>query len=184
VCRDYFCRTSPTPVDGRLLKSSASVLKLVDSGNEKQLASKIKAHTFSQTWRTLFVHFDHQKINGEGTNKKIKKMKKMKKRKRNEVEDPEKNLFVLLKNISPSESEEIAEALKDMGYNVEKVERFKGLPMAEVLFKTSNDVKQAFTKADQDRISFNAGSVWIEPFRKGLQQKTGVQVLWNEESQI
>ncbi|ETN98569.1 hypothetical protein RFI_38923, partial [Reticulomyxa filosa] len=57
VHRDYFCRISPTLVitlvDGRLLKSSSSVLELFGE-NVKQLATKIKAHTFSQTWRTLF----------------------------------------------------------------------------------------------------------------------------------
>ncbi|ETN97942.1 hypothetical protein RFI_39580, partial [Reticulomyxa filosa] len=159
VRRDYFCRTSPTlvvitPVDGRLLKSSSSMLKLVGGGNGKQLASKIKAHTFSQTWRTLFVHFDHQKINGEGLERIAASFNELHQQENKEEEENEEknkkntmkcvNLFVLLKNISPSESEEeIAEALKDIGYNVEKVERFKGLPMAKVLLKTSNNVKIA-----------------------------------------
>ncbi|ETO15448.1 hypothetical protein RFI_21916 [Reticulomyxa filosa] len=116
-----------TLVDGRLLKSSSSVLELFGE-NVKQLATKIKAHTFSQTWRTLFVHFDSKQINGEGLekiatsfnelhqqenkeedeNEEKKKKKTMKcvvynpKYAPEQKERSEKNLFVLLKNISPS----------------------------------------------------------------------------------
>ncbi|ETO16543.1 hypothetical protein RFI_20796, partial [Reticulomyxa filosa] len=79
------------------------------------------------------------------------------------MEDPEINRFVLLKNISPSESEEeIAEALKDMGYSLKKVERFKGLPMAKSLLGTSNDVKKAL-QDKEIRIGYRLTKITFHP---------------------
>ncbi|ETO03580.1 myosin-X, partial [Reticulomyxa filosa] len=94
---------------------------------------------FNQNWRmkVIATSFNelHQQDNEEEEKDKEKEQKKKKKqmkcavynpqyatkqkeRRKQEVEDPETNRFVLLKNVSPSESEEeIAEALKDMGYN-------------------------------------------------------------------
>ncbi|ETO07435.1 hypothetical protein RFI_29967 [Reticulomyxa filosa] len=96
-------------VDGRKLKSASSVNWLV----VKQFESKSK-HTFSQTWRTLFVHFDNQKINGEGLeriaisfnelhqqeNKEEKEQKKKKKQMKCVVYNPknkENKLFKLIR---------------------------------------------------------------------------------------
>ncbi|ETO36920.1 hypothetical protein RFI_00142 [Reticulomyxa filosa] len=111
IRRDYLCRTSSTlvvtPVDGRLLKSSSSVLKLV-GGNGK--------------------HLQHHLMSC--TNKKTKMKKKIKKKQLNNKKEENMKWKI-----------QISTALH--GIQAEKVERFKGLTVAKVLFGTSNDVKKA-----------------------------------------
>ncbi|ETN98594.1 hypothetical protein RFI_38898 [Reticulomyxa filosa] len=46
----------PTLVNGQSMKSQTSILKIFGK-NGKSLSTKIKAHTFSSTWKTVFVHF-------------------------------------------------------------------------------------------------------------------------------
>ncbi|ETO07562.1 hypothetical protein RFI_29830 [Reticulomyxa filosa] len=71
VRKDYFCKTSPslvfTPVNGRGLISQTSILKFIGI-NEKRFVKKLKAHTFSQSWKTLFVHFRKQQSSKENGN--------------------------------------------------------------------------------------------------------------------
>ncbi|ETO35099.1 hypothetical protein RFI_01973 [Reticulomyxa filosa] len=96
-----------TPVDGRVFKQS-SVLKLID-GNLKQLAA---------------IKKEKEKDKEKSQKKKKKQMKCI-------------NKFVLLKNVSPSESEkEITEALTELGF---KVEIFRYSKVFQ--FGTSNDVR-------------------------------------------
>ena len=63
--REYFCTTCPTivitPVDSKLLPSHTSIMKLFGD-DRKQLAPKVKTYTFSQTRRTLYLHFDGNQI--------------------------------------------------------------------------------------------------------------------------
>ena len=65
--------------------------------------------------------------------------------KKKRVEDacnPDINRCVLLKNVSLQESEkEIAEALKEAGYEVETIERFKNQPVVKVKLVTGEQVK-------------------------------------------
>ena len=59
-----------------------------------------------------------------------------KQRRKEEIENPEIKLCVILKNVSPEETEEeITETLGEMEYNVVKAERFKHLPMFEECWK-------------------------------------------------
>ena len=60
---EFFCKTTPTlvitPVNGRLYKSQTSVIKLFGKGG-KFVSSKLKAHTFSSTLGTVYVHFNEK----------------------------------------------------------------------------------------------------------------------------
>ncbi|ETO11044.1 hypothetical protein RFI_26332 [Reticulomyxa filosa] len=64
VRKDYFCKTNPslvfTPVNGRGLISQTSILKFVGI-NEKGFVKKLKAHTFSQSWKTCVKAEDAQR---------------------------------------------------------------------------------------------------------------------------
>ena len=68
VRKKYFCAKSPTlvfvRVNGRELTSQTSLLKFI-AAIDKSIAKKVKAHTFSQSWSTMFVHFkeDVQELN-------------------------------------------------------------------------------------------------------------------------
>lgn len=65
------------------------------------------------------------------------------KRRIENVQNPDLNRWVLLKNVSKLESdEEISDTLERMDYRVEKVERFKGLPIVKVLLRSSSDVRK------------------------------------------
>ncbi|ETO29210.1 hypothetical protein RFI_07911, partial [Reticulomyxa filosa] len=141
-----------TPVDGKSLRSTTSVLKLFGD-DKKAMSTKVKAHTFSQTLRTLYVHFNNQQVDknaldciaerfnqmhpphDQKTMTKKKEMFKIKEKennkmlciqsgvhKRYEVEDPETDIYVIMKNVSPNESDnEIMEALQEIEYKVDKV---------------------------------------------------------------
>ncbi|ETO09871.1 hypothetical protein RFI_27506, partial [Reticulomyxa filosa] len=94
-------------------------------------------------------------------------------RRKEEITNPEINKIVLFKNASIQG--EIKETLEVLEFNVEKVERLKGLPMVKVTFSNTNDAKRAIQeknicigfnvaeceyfvnfKVDQDHISTNA----------------------------
>ncbi|ETO03151.1 hypothetical protein RFI_34259, partial [Reticulomyxa filosa] len=66
------------------------------------------------------------------------------KRKRiEEVNDPEMNRYMLLKNINIRESEqEIIDTLAEYKYSVNEIQRFNGLPVAKVLMSTAEDVRR------------------------------------------
>ncbi|ETO07138.1 hypothetical protein RFI_30254, partial [Reticulomyxa filosa] len=158
-------------------KSLRSVLKLFGD-DKKAMSTKVKAHTFLQTLRTLYVHFNNQQLdknalegerfnqmhppheleNNEKEEENVQVKEKENNKmlciqsglcKRHEVEDPETNRYVIMKNVSPNEiDDEIMEALQEMEYNVDKMEMFKGLPMVKVLFATPNDVKRALQEKE------------------------------------
>ncbi|ETO01669.1 RNA pseudouridylate synthase, partial [Reticulomyxa filosa] len=181
IRREYFCNKLHTlvitPVNGISFKSQTSVLKLFG-----QHGKTIKAHTFSTTWRTMYVHFDikisvemlqeitvafNQKQQSIMENSKSSELESEKKKQHrimlcSYVKNPDVNRYVLLKNVSIRESEkEILETLKDLNLNVEKVERFKGLPMVKVLFANSQDVRQLL-QTGSIQIGFEHAS--CEPF--------------------
>lgn len=205
IRREYFCSSSPTllitPVNGKLLRSATSILKLFGSYG-KQLALKMKTYTFSQSWKTLYLHFneqvnlqaledaasrfnqlhtpaevdkkiEEQEEQGEDQKPKITMkcivysstyVTEQKERRKQEVQDPEINKCVLLRNVSPFETEEdITETLKELGYNVDKVERFKGLPVVNVSFSTSEDVRKAL---EEQNIRIGIQLASCEPFDK------------------
>lgn len=185
IRREYFCNNYPTlvitPVNGHLLKSQTAIVRLFGR-NIKGLANKLKAHTFSSTRKTIYVHFTNQvqydelhgletkfneqqlsKVsnakddNNNNDNEEQRKQLRLpkcfifsknyvqeQKVKRNEeVNNPEINRDVILKNVSLRETEdEIMETLHEMNLNIAKVERFKGLPIVKVTFSTSEDVKR------------------------------------------
>lgn len=65
------------------------------------------------------------------------------KRRKENVKNPELNKCVLLKNVCKLESnEEIKETLESMNYGVEKIERFKALPIVKVQLRSSDDVRK------------------------------------------
>ncbi|ETO21193.1 hypothetical protein RFI_16011 [Reticulomyxa filosa] len=66
------------------------------------------------------------------------------KRKRiEELNDPEMNRYMLLKNINIRESEqEIIDTLAEYKYSVNEIQRFNGLPVAKVLMSTAEDVRR------------------------------------------
>lgn len=192
IRREYFCKSTLTlvitPVNGNLLKSQTAVLKLFGK-NTKAISSKLKAHTFSSTLRTIYIHLQRnvrreeaeefikrynslqqeqemKENNDENENKKPRKVSRcsffnsnyvneQKEKRIQQVQNPEENKTVLLKNVPLRETEEeIKETLTELEYNIEKVERFKRLPIVKVTFGTSQDVQRIIQ--DQNiRIGYN-----------------------------
>ena len=64
-------------------------------------------------------------------------------KRKHEVVNPELNRWVLLRNVSVSDSiEEIAEKLKNYDYGVAAVEMFKQIPIVKITLSSAQDVKR------------------------------------------
>src|SRR5579871_985820 len=69
--------------------------------------------------------------------------KKQNKKRIENVKNPDINNCLLLKNVDRNESEEeISEALKNLGYEIESVQRFKNLPVVKVTLLSGEGVKK------------------------------------------
>ncbi|ETO04254.1 hypothetical protein RFI_33143, partial [Reticulomyxa filosa] len=140
------------------LMSQTSILKFIGI-KDKGFVKKLKIHTFSQSWKTLFVHFQNQvkleelqsiveQFNSrqqaksqelDNDEKKDYVSEQLEKRKQ-EISNPERNRCVLLKNVSTRETpQEVVDTLEELGYEVEEVERFKGMPVVKVIFSNTKD---------------------------------------------
>lgn len=207
IRREYFCKTCPTlvitPINGKLLKSQTAVVKMFGRSSQK-IVQMLKAHSFSSTMKTIYIHFQSQvrleelKIIAEKFNdyqqsqlqmqdkpdskdenlndalqrRRIPKcvifsttyVADQKAQRSKDMYNPEINHFVLLRNVSLRETEiEIKETLQEMNLRVEKVERFKGLPLVKVQLSTSEDVIRAL-QGKEFFIGYNM--VTCEPFDK------------------
>ncbi|ETO12418.1 hypothetical protein RFI_24958, partial [Reticulomyxa filosa] len=61
-----------------------------------------------------------------------------------EISNPETNRCMILKNVSTRKSpQEVVDTLEELGYEVEEVERFKGMPVVKVIFSNAKDVQRA-----------------------------------------
>ncbi|ETO00447.1 hypothetical protein RFI_36997 [Reticulomyxa filosa] len=114
VRKDYFCRTSPS-----LLKLIADQFnaRQQQQGSQDIISDKNKA--IDQILR-FFLSSDLK-----------------------EIENPQTNRCILLRNVSIIESpQEIVDTLEELGYEVEEVERFKGMPVVKVTFIKAEDVQR------------------------------------------
>ena len=68
IRKEYFCKNYPTlvitPIHGILLQSQTAVLKLFGK-NTRRIALKLKAHSFSSTRKTIYLHFQNNVKNEE-----------------------------------------------------------------------------------------------------------------------
>ncbi|ETO06867.1 hypothetical protein RFI_30525, partial [Reticulomyxa filosa] len=179
VRRQFFCNNFPTlvitPVKGRMLLSASSLIRFMNI-DSKYIRQKIKAHTHSENWRTLYVHLYKSVQNSELEeiasrfneihNKELAQnlpkddnemqfvtpkccifqksyQEEVKKKRVEDVNNPNVNRYVLLKNINIRESEkEILDSLAEYKYNVQQIQRFKGLPIVKVLMPSAEEVKR------------------------------------------
>ncbi|ETO08755.1 hypothetical protein RFI_28631, partial [Reticulomyxa filosa] len=179
VRRLYFCANFPTlvitPVKGRMLLSASSLVRFMGL-DQNYIRLKVKAHTHSASWRTLYVHLSKEiqtselediskRFNDIHSKQSVRNDAKdgnevqfvtpkcsifqktyseeAKKKRLEDVNNPDVNRYVLLKNINLRESEkEIISSLEEYKYKIQECKRFKGLPIVKVLMSSAEDVKR------------------------------------------
>ncbi|ETO33161.1 viral A-type inclusion protein [Reticulomyxa filosa] len=138
---------------------------IVQISQHCQLSKIIKSQTFSMNWSTVFVHFsaemkkqDLEEIMNH-FNKNIPKgddeivtkctiyqknyVEQVKHKRQQDVTNTNTNRRVLMKNVDVNETTtNIQQLLNNYGYNVERLERFKGLPVVKLTMGNSEDVNK------------------------------------------
>ncbi|ETO12526.1 hypothetical protein RFI_24849 [Reticulomyxa filosa] len=160
IRRQYFCANFPTlvitPVKGRMLLSASSLIRFMNI-DPKFIRPKIKAHTHSASWRTLYVHLSKSV--------QISDLEEIS----NRFNDIHSNQIV--QNLSKDEDDEVhfvspkccifqqsyqeeakkkrienkkkfLNLLAEYKYNIQDIQRFKGLPIVKVLMSSAEDVKR------------------------------------------
>lgn len=70
-------------------------------------------------------------------------VEEVKEKRKQQIQNPDFNHCVLLRNVDICESEtDIKEMLKDLGYEIEDVQRFKSLPIVKVTLSSGEAVKR------------------------------------------
>ncbi|ETO11031.1 hypothetical protein RFI_26345, partial [Reticulomyxa filosa] len=136
------------------LMSQTSILKFIGI-KDKRFVKKLKIHTFSQSWKTLFVHFQNQ-VKLEELQSIVEQFNSRQQAKSQELDNDEKTQkttfcsifrkdyvlnnwrnenkkYQILKEIDVETPQEVVDTLEELGYEVEveEVERFKGMPVVK-----------------------------------------------------